>query len=98
MRSPFDEPDKLAAIRAELKWLSGVVETLVNAKLTTSQNDADLLRTDMRLGNEMQDVRNKLAQLEYMPRPQMQGYSRSGPAPDWQDGTQSHPKGDDEHA
>jgi len=81
----------VAELQGEFKCLSGVVETLIARSLTASQNDADLLRTDIR-------IENRLAKLEYMPRPQLQGYSRSGPASDWQDGTQSHPKGEKDGA
>ena len=72
-------------LQQRVATLERLVETLVARSLTASQNDADLLRADIR-------IENRLAKLEYMPRPQMQGYSRSGPALDWQDGTQSHPQ------
>ena len=72
------------------------VETLITRSLTASQNDAELLRTAMRLENELQDVRDRLARLGASDKPRPQGYSRSGPTPDWQDGTLPHPKGEDD--
>ena len=92
------ESSDLQAIWAELKRLSGVCDTLITRSRTASQNDADLLRTAMRLENELQDVRDRLARLGASDKPRPQGYSRSGPTPDWQDGTRTHPKGEDDDA
>ena len=74
----------VAELQGEFKCLSGVVETLIARSLTASQNDADLLCTDVRLENELQDVRNRLAALEKGQSP----YNRFvEPAPLWGDST-----------
>ena len=71
-------------LQQRVATLERLVETLVNAKLTASQNDADLLRTAMRLENELQDVRDRPAALEKGQSP----YNRFvEPAPLWGDST-----------
>ena len=69
-------------LQRRVATLERLVETLVTAKLDQTEVNGD--------------VRRRLVKLEYMPRPQLQGYSRSGPASDWQDGTLPHPKGEDD--
>ena len=64
--------------------------------MTTHEVNGDVRRRLARLESALQDVRDRLAKLENVPRPQMQGYSRSGPALDWQDGTRTYPKGEDD--
>ena len=86
-RTEFTSADlftELAALQAEVKRLSGICETLIDAKLSQTETNAD--------------HRRRLAKLEAadMPKPKSQGYSRSGPAQDWRDGTQLSPKGEND--
>lgn len=93
--------DELAALRAvvselqaEVSRLAGLYDVQVTRNLDQTEINHVLRRDELRLEREVQALRARLRPLEQgadMPEPHPQGYSRSGPAMDWKDGTTPHP-------